>query len=71
MVERLMETEADEGTPGHERRDGREQGKGLVLLALQGGSIYVYKKGTFLYRENGWSMHSNNRKGRWPRPLLL
>lgn len=36
-----------------------------------GGSLYVYKKGTFLYRENGWLMHSNNRKGRWPRPPSL
>lgn len=63
-----METEVYEGTPGHERSDGRDWGK---ARGGWGGSLYVYKKGTFLYRENGWLMHSKSRKGRWPRPPLL
>lgn len=50
-------------------------GKSLMLLALffleGGGGMYVYTEATFLYRENGSSMHSPSRKGRWPRPSLL
>lgn len=46
-----METGVDEGTPGRERRD---------VCGTSRGSMYVYKKGTFLRRENGCSMHGNN-----------
>ena len=39
-----------------------------------GGSMHVYKKGTFLNRENGSSMHSTNTgtdRADGPRPHLL
>lgn len=48
------------GHPGVRGGMGGEQGKGNEACGTCGGSMYVYKKGTFLYRENGWSMHSNN-----------
>lgn len=37
LDERVMETWVYEGTPRRERRDGREWGKGMALMALQGG----------------------------------
>ena len=56
----VMESRVDEGTPGHGRRSAMEKGKGVKFCGTCGGSMYVDKKGTFLYRENGWSMYSNN-----------
>ena len=38
--------------------------KGNGACGTSRGSMYVYKKGTFLYRENGWSMRGNNRTER-------
>lgn len=51
LDETLMETGVDEGTPGRERRDGGERGKGMVLVALQGGRcVFTRQAHSFIVR---------------------
>lgn len=51
---RAMETRVDEGTTGRERRDGRERGKGMAFVALQGGRcMFTRRAHSFIVRMAG------------------
>lgn len=47
------------------------EGEGTGAFRTSGGSRYVYKKGTFLYRENGCWMHSNSGGGQMVQAAVI
>lgn len=54
LDERPMGNGVDEGTPGRERRDGRERGKGTALVALEGGRcMFTRRAHSFIVRMAG------------------
>lgn len=67
-----METGVDEGTPGRERRDGREQGKGMTLVALQGGRcMFTRRAHSFIVRMAGRCAAITGQRGQMAQAPLI